>query len=222
MSDALTSWLRDTLHHTPKDPALFARAFTHSSHAGDSYERLEFLGDRVLGLVMASWLYALLPNESEGDLSRRVNALVSGDTCADVAREIGAGAHLRLGKQARDDGASESGYVLGDIVEALIGALYLEAGLDAARAFIERAWGDRVHGQRSAPKHPKAELQEYAAAKGWKPPIYTVARRSGPQHAPRFEIAVEIPGKGSAEGSGSSKQEAETEAARALMERFSA
>lgn len=222
MSEVLTAWLRDTLHHMPKDPALFARAFTHSSHAGDSYERLEFLGDRVLGLVMASWLYDLLPEESEGDLSRRVNALVSGDTCAEVARELGAARHLRLGKQARDDGASDSGYVLGDIVEALIGALYLEAGLDAARAFIERAWGDRVHGQHSAPKHPKAELQEYAAAKGWRPPVYTVARRSGPQHAPTFEIAVEIPGKGSAEGSGSSKQEAETQAARALMERFSA
>lgn len=222
MSEALTIWLRETLHHTPKDPALFARAFTHSSHAGESYERLEFLGDRVLGLVMASWLFALFPDEAEGDLSRRVNALVSGDTCADVARELGAARHLRLGKQARDDGAAASGYVLGDIIEALIGALYLEAGLDAARAFIERAWGDRVHGQRSAPKHPKAELQEYAAARGWRPPVYTLARRSGPQHAPRFEISVEIPGRGSAEGSGSSKQEAETEAARALMERFSA
>ncbi|MBV9843036.1 MAG: ribonuclease III [Sphingomonadaceae bacterium] len=220
MSQSLDEWVAANMGHRPRDPALFTQALTHSSHAGGSYERLEFLGDRVLGLAMASWLYALFPDEPEGNLSRRLNALVAGETCAEIARELGLASHLRLGKQARDDGAADSSYILGDVVEALIGALYLEAGLEAARGFIERAWGDRVHGQRAAPKHPKAQLQELAAAKGWRPPVYTVARRSGPQHAPTFEIVVEIPGKGSADGSGSSKQEAETAAAQALIERI--
>ena len=222
MSDgSLNRWLTETLGHRPEDTALFTQALTHSSHEGQDFERLEFLGDRVLGLVMASWLYALFPNEPEGKLSPRFNALVSGETCAAIARELAVGPRLRLGKQARDDGADDSDYVLGDAVESLIGALFLEAGLDAARAFIELAWGDRVHGQRAAPKHPKARLQEFAAARGWRPPVYTLAARSGPHHAPTFEIAVEIPGRGRATGHGSSKQEAETEAARALMEMVS-
>jgi len=216
--DALLRWLTEALGRAPADPSAFVMALTHSSHAGPSYERLEFLGDRVLGLVMADWLFRLFPDEPEGKLSRRLNALVSGETCAEVARALGVGAHLRLGKQARDDGARDSDYVLGDAVEALIGALYRDAGLDAARTFVERAWGDRVLGQRAAPKHPKAVLQELAAAKGWPPPVYTLARRAGPHHAPTFTVLVEVPGRGSAEGSGSSKQEAETAAARTLVE----
>jgi ribonuclease III len=216
----LADWLEQAIGHTPRDPTLFEQALTHSSHAGGSYERLEFLGDHVLGVVIAAWLFALFPDEPEGKLSSRLHALVSGDTCAEVGRELGVAAHLRLGKQARDDGAADSDYVLGDVVEALIGALYLEAGLEAARRFVERAWGDRVHGQRTAPKHPKAQLQEFAAAKGWRPPVYTLVRRSGPHHAPTFEIMAEIPGRGSAEGKGSSKQEAETAAAQSLIERI--
>ena len=219
MSEAdLAGWLERALGHAPRDLAPFRTALTHSSHAGESYQRLEFLGDRVLGLVMGEWLFALFPDEPEGNLSRRLNALVSGETCAEIAREIGVGPHLRLGKQARDDGAQFSTYVLGDAVESLIGALFLEAGLEGARAFVRRAWGDRVHAQARAPKHPKAELQELAAAKQWRPPVYTIAHRGGPHHAPTFTVTVEIPGRVSAEGKGSSKQEAETEAARALLE----
>jgi ribonuclease-3 len=215
--ELLGQWIADTIGHTPRDIALFRTALTHSSHNGESYQRLEFLGDRVLGLVMADWLIALFPEEPEGKLSRRLNALVSGETCAEIAKELDVGPHLRLGKQARDDGAQFSTYVLGDVVEALIGALFLEAGLEAARAFVKRAWGDRVHAQDKAPKHPKAELQELAAAKQWRPPAYEVARRSGPHHAPTFTVTVSIPGRAEADGTGSSKQEAETEAARALL-----
>ena len=219
--DALSQWLEHTLGRPPADPALFQRALTHSSHGAADYERLEFLGDRVLGLVASTWLYRLFPDEPEGKLSRRYNALVSRETCAEVGREIGVAAHLRLGKQARDDGAVNSGNVLGDAVEALIGALYLEAGLDAAEAFIHRAWAEFVENQGQAPKHPKSALQEWAAAHGLRSPVYSLAGRSGPHHAPRFTVSVEIPGRASAEAEGASKQEAETAAAKALLEKLS-
>ena len=221
--DPLGPWLAATLDHIPRDPALFERALTHASHGASTYERLEFLGDRVLGLVAADWLYSLFPDEPEGNLSRRINAIVSRETCAEVGREIGVAAYLRLGKQARDDGAGDNDNILGDAVEALIGALYLEAGLEAARAFIQRAWGDRASGQHSAPRHPKSALQEWAAAHRCKPPVYEIAGRAGPHHAPRFTVTVSVPGRAGAEASaqGASKQEAETAAAKALLEKLS-
>ena len=214
----LSDWLAAELGHRPADPALFARALTHSSHGAADYERLEFLGDRVLGLVAAAWLYRFFPDEPEGKLSRRFNAIVSRETCAEIGRDIGVAAHLRLGKQARDDGAVNSGNVLGDAVEALIGALYLEGGLAAAETFIHRAWGDRVTSQAQAPRHPKSALQEWAAAHGCRPPVYTLAARAGPHHAPRFTVTVAIPGRAEARAEGASKQEAETAAAKALLE----
>jgi ribonuclease-3 len=217
VSDPLPPEIAQALGHAPGDPSLFVTALTHSSHSGESYQRLEFLGDRVLGLAIGEWLFQSFPAEPEGQLARRLASLVSGDTCAEIAQELDLGRHIRLGKQARDDGAQFSTYVLGDVVEALIGALFLEAGLEGARAFIRKAWGDRVHNQGKAPKHPKAELQEFAAAKQWRPPAYETTHRGGPHHAPVFTITVSIPGRASAEGKGSSKQEAETEAARALL-----
>jgi len=217
----LAEWVEETLGHRPKDPALFERAMTHSSRSDTHYQRLEFLGDRVLGLVIATWLYELFPDEPEGKLSHRLNALVSGQTCADVGRQFGAGAHVMLGKQARDDGASDSDNVLGDVVEALIGALYLEGGLEAAAAFVRRAWGNRVSAHDNAPKHPKSWLQEWAAANNRKPPVYRLTGRSGPHHAPRFEVEVEIKGAGTASAEGLSKQEAEKAAAQALLEKLS-
>lgn len=220
--DPLPHWLSQTLGHSPRDPDLFVRALTHSSHGAASYERLEFLGDRVLGLVAAAWLYALYPEEPEGKLSQRINMLVSRETCAEVGRAIGAGAHLLLGKQARDDGAVDSDNVLGDVVEALLGALYLEAGLEAAERFIRGAWAPFVAGQAQAPRHPKSALQEWAAANRCKPPVYALTARAGPHHAPRFTVSVTVPGRGGAEATaeGSSKQEAETAAARALLEKL--
>ena len=216
----LSGWLGAVLEHRPRDVALFTRALTHSSRGDEHYERLEFLGDRVLGLAIATWLYELFPDEPEGKLSRRLNALVSGETCAEIARELGLGRHLILGKQAREDGAADSDNVLGDVVEALIGALYLEAGLVAAAAFIRRAWADRVSTHDKAPKHPKSALQEWAAANERKPPTYQTKDRSGPHHAPRFVVEVEIKGIGSASAEGLSKQDAETAAAKALLEKL--
>lgn len=219
-SDAIAAWVEATLRHAPGDPALFARALTHASRGDPHYERLEFLGDRVLGLTIAAWLYELFPEEPEGKLSRRLNALVSGGTCAEIARELGIGGQVQLGKQARDDGAADSDNVLGDVVEALIGALFLEGGLDAASAFVRRAWGDRVSTRHKAPQHPKSALQEWAAAHDKRPPVYELTGRSGPHHAPRFVVAVTIKGVGEASAEGLSKQEAETAAARALLERL--
>lgn len=213
----LASWIADTFDHRPNDLALFERALTHGSHAADNYERLEFLGDRVLGLAMAEWLYELFPREPEGALSKRLNALVSGATCAAVARSIGVGERLRLGKQARDDGAGDSDNVLGDVMESLLGALYLDAGDDCPRAFVRRAWDARVHADARAPQHPKSALQEWAAAHNRKPPAYDVTDRSGPHHAPRFTVRVTLGTYAQAEASGASKQEAETAAAAALL-----
>jgi ribonuclease-3 len=217
LSAAVDAWVAATFGQAPKDPAAFTRALTHGSQAADNYERLEFLGDRVLGLVMAEWLWDLFPDEPEGQLSKRLNALVTGPVCADVARGLGVRDHLRLGKQARDDGASDSDNILGDVMEALIGAFYREAGLDAARAFIRRAWADRVHSTDKAPQHPKSALQEWAAAHNRKPPEYAVLERSGPHHAPRFTVQVKIGRQLEASATGTSKQDAETAAAKAML-----
>jgi ribonuclease-3 len=220
MDESTAGWLESALGHRPRDEALFERALTHSSVGDDHYERLEFLGDRVLGLAVADWLYHLFPAEPEGKLSRRLNALVARETCAEVARELGVGQMVRLGKQARDDGAADSDNVIGDVVEALIGAIYLDSGPEAAAAFIRRAWADRVSTRDKAPKHPKSELQEWAAANERKSPVYRLAGRSGPQHSPTFVVEVEIKDVGAATAEGASKQEAETDAAAKLLEQL--
>jgi ribonuclease-3 len=205
------------LGHEPNDLALFELAFTHSSVSRESYERLEFLGDRVLGMVIAAALYRRYPNEPEGDLSRRYNGLVDRDTCAENGREIGVPALIKLGKQAREDGANRSENVVGDVVEALIGALFIDGGIEAAERFILKLWGPDIASQRGAPQHPKSALQELAAAKGCKPPEYEVVGRTGAHHAPKFTIRVSVAKLGEAMADGSSKQEAETAAATALL-----
>jgi len=219
LSANLARWLEEALGAAPRDLGLYERALTHPSYGADHYERLEFLGDRVLGLVVADWLVERFP-DAEGKLSQRLNALVTGEVCAEIGREIGVPSHLRLGKQAQDDGVFQSDNVLGDVVEALIGALYRDVGLDAARRFIRNRWGDRVERLTSAPKHPKAALQEWAAANNRKPPEYAVTDRSGPDHALRFTVTVSVRGLGEASGTGSSKQDAEKAAAEALLEKI--
>ncbi len=215
--EGLAGWLAGVLGAAPGDMALYQRALTHGSQGAVNYERLEFLGDRVLGLTLAEWLYERFPGEPEGKLSRRFNALVTGQMCAQVAREIGVSQHLKLGKQARDDGASDSDNVLGDVMEALIGATFLDQGFDAARALVRRLWDSRIDAQESAPKHPKSALQEWAAANNRRAPDYVLVDRSGPGHAPRFRVKAEIGKLAEAHGEGSSKQEAETAAAAALL-----
>jgi len=220
VSGDLTAFFAEQLGHQPRDSAMFEAALTHSSSRGDNYERLEFLGDRVLGLVIARWLYERFPEDPEGNLSRRFNTLVDRVTCSDVGREIGLPALIRLGKQAREDNANWSDNVVGDVVEALIGAVYLEGGLDSAEALIRRLWGPLIEGQRGVPKHPKSALQELAAARDLPNPHYEVVSRTGMHHAPRFTVRVSIDSAGEAEAEGPSKQEAETEAAKALLEKL--
>jgi ribonuclease-3 len=217
MSREIEDFVRERLEHEPKDSRLFELAFTHSSVARDSYERLEFLGDRVLGMVIANALYRRYPNEPEGYLSRRYNGLVDRETCAANGREIGVPALIRLGKQAREDGANQSDNVVGDVVEALIGALFIDGGIEAAERFILKLWEPDLASQRRAPQHPKSALQELAAAKGCKPPEYEVVGRTGAHHAPKFTIRVSVASLGDATAEGSSKQEAETAAAAALL-----
>ncbi|HEX5258259.1 MAG TPA: ribonuclease III [Sphingomicrobium sp.] len=217
----LESFVREKLGHEPKDVGLFEAALTHKSVGkGEDYERLEFLGDRVLGHVIARALYDRHPDEPEGYLSRRYNVLVARETCAEVGREIGVPLLVRLGKQAREDRATESDNVIGDVVEALIGALLIDGGLEAAERFINRVWGPHLAGQRKAPQHPKSALQELAASRECKMPAYEVVGRTGAHHTPKFTIRVSVPGLGEATAEGMSKQEAETEAAAALLKRL--
>ena len=217
MKPDIGQFVREKLGHEVRDISLFELAFTHSSVGGDSYERLEFLGDRVLGIVIANALYQRYPKEPEGYLSRRYNGLVDRETCANNGREIGVPALVRLGKQAREDGASQSDNVVGDVMEALIGALFLDGGMAAAEPFILKLWEPDLASQRRAPHHPKSALQELAAAKGCKPPEYEVVGRTGAHHAPKFTIRVSVRKLGEATAEGSSKQEAETAAAAALL-----
>ena len=213
-------WL-ETLGFGVGDEALWLEALTHGSTGEErDYDRLEFLGDRVLGLGIAEWLYRNNPEAAEGDLAQRLNALVSRQVCAQTARGIGMPAHVRLGKQARDDGAADSDNVLGDVMEALLGANYLDAGFDATRDLVHRLWQPAIEGRAGRAKHPKSALQEWAAGNQRKAPEYEVVARSGPDHAARFTVRVSVRNVGEVEATAGSKQEAETAAAKVFMERF--
>lgn len=203
-----------------RDPALWEEALTHASTADKrNYEKLEFLGDRVLGLSIADWLYER-GDGPEGKLSQRLNALVSRATCAGIARGIGLAPHIRLGKQARDDGGQDSDNILGDVMEALIGACFLENGFDTARAMVRRLWEEPVLGKTGSRKHPKSALQEWAAGNRRRVPEYTLLDRSGPDHAARFTVSVAVHGVGEAQATSNSKQDAETQAAEEFMRKF--
>lgn len=212
-------WLKN-VGFTVSTEDIWVEALTHGSmNEQPNYERLEFLGDRVLGLSMAEWLFEH-SNGSEGQLAQRFNALVSRSTCASIARTIGVPEHVRLGKQARDDGAHESENVLCDVMESLLGANHREAGFEASRDLVRKLWKESVEGARGRSKHPKSALQEWAAGNRRKPPSYELVDRSGPDHKAQFTVRVSVNGVGEAEGTASSKQDAETAAARAFMEQF--
>jgi ribonuclease-3 len=213
------AWL-DTSGFAVVDEALWREALTHGSTGEESdYDRLEFLGDRVLGLSIAEWLYQR-GTDAEGKLAQRLNALVSKRACAKVARAIGVGDHVRLGKQAREDGAGESDNVLGDIMESLLGAQFLEAGFDSARALVRTFWAEAVDGHAGRSKHPKSALQEWAAGNQRRSPVYELVERSGPDHKARFTVRVSVHKVGEALATATSKQEAETEAAKLFMEQY--
>lgn len=196
-----------------------AAALTHSSTGADAnYERLEFLGDRVLGLVMAEVLYQKFPLESEGDMAKRHAALVQGTTLAEAAREIDLGNFMQFSDAERAAGGAENDNILADSLEAVLGALYLDAGLEKTRQVIEALWGDRVLIMSEPPQDPKTALQEWAQARGLPLPIYHIQDREGPDHAPVFTIQVAVEGFDPVSAHGASRRAGEKEAARKLLE----
>lgn len=220
LSEDTLRFLAERTGREPRDASLWEEALTHASTTDKrNYERLEFLGDRVLGLSIAEWLFER-GDEPEGKLSQRLNALVSRATCAEVARGIELARHIRLGKQARDDGGQDSDNILGDVMEALIGACFLEGGFEAARDMVRRLWEEPVLGKTGSRKHPKSALQEWAAGNRRRVPEYKLLDRSGPDHAARFTVGVSVHGVGEAQATANSKQDAETLAAAEFMKRF--
>lgn len=221
----MTPAFADALDHRFSDPGLLARALTHRSHVKgrrsgvESNERLEFVGDRVLGLLIAEWLIERFPEEREGGLGRRLARLVDRDTLAAVARAIGLGAALLIPPSEEAAGVRERDSVLADACEALIGALYLDGGLTAARRFVRRHWAGLVERMAEAPRDPKTALQEWAQARGLPLPSYRTVATEGPSHRPRFTVAVSL-GDSAAEAQGTTKREAEKRAAALLLARL--
>jgi len=214
--------LETQLGHSFRDPQLLERALTHASaSANASNERLEFLGDRVLGLVIAEKLYTLYPNDSEGALALKLNALVRQETCAQAAEAAGLSDHLILANSEEGSGGRKKAVILAGACEAIIAALYFDGGMDTARAFILRYWAQALATLNDDMRDPKTVLQEWAQSrKGSGGPAYRLVKREGPDHAPRFEIEVRVKGEEPALGEGGSKREAEQAAAKALLERM--
>ncbi|WP_145104684.1 ribonuclease III [Cereibacter sediminicola] len=211
--------------HAFREPDLLLRAVTHaslSSATRPDNQRLEFLGDRVLGLVMAEALLAADRAATEGQLAPRFNALVRKETCAAVAREVGLGDVLKLGRSEMLSGGRRKEALLGDALEAVIAAVYLDAGFEAARRLVLGLWGERIAQVEADARDAKTALQEWAQARGLPPPCYEAVDRSGPDHAPIFTVEVRL-GNGETERSAAgTKRVAEQAAARALLARMEA
>jgi ribonuclease-3 len=213
--------LEARIGHAFADRDLLTNALTHMSGAGGafakSYQRLEFLGDRVLGLAIADMLYRAYAKGSEGDLSRRLSELVRRETCAAVAEEWDLGPYLKIGR--RETAIRRNRSVLADVCEAVIAAVFLDGGYAAARQVVERAFGERLHMLAKPPSNPKAMLQEWALARGLPIPAYDLVEQVGPGHAPEFRVSVAVEGLGRIAGAGSSKRAAEQDAALSLLTR---
>lgn len=217
------SELEKAIGHRFKQEELVARALTHSSTRGtgsrSDNETLEFLGDRVLGLAMAKALIAAYPTSSEGELARRFNQLVKREACASVGRSIGLGQYLILSDSEASSGGRDKDTILADAVEALLAAVFVDAGYDKANAVVERLWEKSLTVPQVAAADPKSALQEWAQGRGMPLPRYVEISRSGPDHAPRFISEVRITGCKPAQGTGASKRAAEQAAASAMLAR---
>ena len=211
--------LQKCLGHKFANPALIRAALTHSSTGADvNYERLEFLGDRVLGLVVAHALFEQFPGENEGDLARRHAALVAGTTLAGVAQNIDLGAVLHLSQSERIAGGADNENILSDVMEAVIGALYLDAWFDVCAPIIRGLWADLLAADLTPPRDPKTALQEWAQGRGLPLPRYNMVDRSGPDHAPVFTISVMVDGLDEVRAEGTSRRAAEKLAASLLLD----
>ena len=216
--------LESRIGHSFADKSLLDSALTHisalsgKSRAG-SYQRLEFLGDHVLGLVVSDMLYRAFPGANEGELSRRLADLVRREACAEVARAIELGDAIKLGPSEANAGGRRRLAILADVCEALIGAVFIDGGYVAAAGLIERLWGERMRAPARPLRDPKTVLQEWAQARGLPTPLYREVERTGPHHDPEFRVSVALPDLGPAEGVGRSKRAAEQAAAAALLAR---
>jgi ribonuclease-3 len=226
LTDAARSpGLEESLGHVFADRKLLERALTHASASRKaSNERLEFFGDRVLGLVIAEWLFAAYPDDTEGLLALKYNALVRGETCAAAAQAAGLSPHVVMASAEADSGGRHKIAILGGVCEAVIAAIYLDAGYDAARKFILRYWQQPFAQLGEDMRDPKTMLQEWAQARSRASrgtPVYRNVSCDGPDHAPRFVVEVSIPDEGVECGEGGSKREAQQAAAKAMLERVS-
>ncbi len=215
--------LAAVLGHRFGDPALLEQAVTHpsaTSPARPDNQRLEFLGDRVLGLIVAEALLTAYPGDAEGALALRFNALVRGETVAEIAVEIGLGEFLRLGRSEATGGGRKKKAILADAMEAVIAALFIDGGMAAAQHFILARWQGRIEAPDTAPMDAKNRLQEWAQGRGMAPPAYAVTGREGPDHAPRFTVEARLESGETAGGQASSKKQAELIAAAALLARL--
>ncbi len=197
---------------------LLEQALTHSSHSGNNNERLEFLGDRVLNLVIAHALYEAFPKEAEGALAKRHAGLVQAKMLVQIAQDISLGDFLILSESERATGGALNENILSDAVEAILGAIYLDGGHDPAQELVLRLWGERIRMINATHADSKTELQEYVQAKGWPLPDYEISGRSGPDHAPTFEITLKVRGQAPLTATGPSRRAAEKEAARRMLE----
>ncbi|HEY8032573.1 MAG TPA: ribonuclease III [Methylocella sp.] len=214
--------LEARIGHFFADRNLIAVALTHVSAAAgrkrETYQRLEFLGDHVLGLAVSAMLYEAFPEAGEGELSRRLAGLVRKESCAEVALAWGVESFVRLG-ESESQTSPPNMAILGDVCEAIIGAVFLDAGYAAAKAVVTAAFGERMHAPGRPLRDPKTALQEWAQARGLPTPLYRETARSGPDHAPEFTMSVELPGYPNAEAKGFAKRLAEQAAAAAFIAR---
>ncbi len=221
---AAASALEKTIGYRFKDSELLNRALTHISalsggNRAASYQRLEFLGDHVLGLVISDMLFRAFPKADEGELSRRLADLVRRESCADVARAIELGTALRLGASEANSGGRQRTAILADVCEALVGAVFLDGGYAASSGLVERLWGERMRAPVRPLRDSKTMLQEWAQARGLPTPSYREVERTGPHHDPEFRVAVALPNREPVEGLGRSKRAAEQAAAAAMLKR---
>jgi ribonuclease-3 len=220
-----TAEFEERIGYRFKDPALLEQALTHISaltgarNRSGSYQRLEFLGDHVLGLVVSDMLFRAFPRADEGELSRRLADLVRKEACADVAATIELGAAIRLGASESNAGGRSRIAILADVCEALIGAVFVDGGYEAAAALITRLWEQRMRAPKRPLRDAKTMLQEWAQAQGLPTPAYREVERTGPDHDPEFRVTVELPDRIPAEGTGRSKRSAEQAAASVMLTR---
>jgi ribonuclease-3 len=214
--------LQGDIGYAFSDRNLLTSALTHSSTGKNkNYERLEFLGDRVLGLVVAETLYEKFPGEAEGDMAKRLAALVRGELLAEIAGTIDLGASLNFSAAERNAGGDKNENILADALEAVIGAMYLDGGLTPCRTLIASLWNGHFEGMKTPPLHPKTALQEWAQGQGLPLPEYTISGQTGPDHAPMFKVKLSVKGHDDIMAEGRSRQIAEKEAARLFMEKIS-